>query len=51
MARIGPEIPTLTRELLATLREAVIVLKALQRTWILEDETKAVREEGGRSGE
>jgi len=47
MAQIGPEIPALTRDLLATLREAVIVLKALQRTWILKDESAEVREEAG----
>ena len=47
MAQSGPEIPALTRDLLATLREAVIVLKALQRTWILKDESAEVREEAG----
>ncbi|MDD5307535.1 MAG: MlaD family protein [Deltaproteobacteria bacterium] len=45
MARIGPEIPTLTREMMTTLREAVVVLKALQKTWLLESESKEAKEE------
>jgi len=44
-ARIGPEIPTATQELIATLREAVVVLKALQKTWLLKDEARDVRQE------
>jgi hypothetical protein len=38
---VAPTIPTLARELTLTLREAVVTLKALQQTWILDD--KAVR--------
>jgi phospholipid/cholesterol/gamma-HCH transport system substrate-binding protein len=45
MAKMGPEIPTLSREMLSTLREAVIVLKALQKTWILKDEAREVKSE------
>lgn len=52
MARIGPEIPALTRDLTATLREAVVVLKALQKTWMLDDQAREVRRqmegEGGK---
>jgi ABC-type transporter Mla subunit MlaD len=44
-SKIGPEIPQITRELTATLREAVIVLKALQKTWILEGKADDVRRE------
>ena len=43
MAKMGPEIPTLSKEMISTLREAVVVLKALQKTWLLKDETKEVR--------
>lgn len=45
MAKIGPEIPHMSKELLTTLREAVVVLKALQKTWLLEDESGEVRQE------
>ena len=45
MAKMGPEIPTLSKEMISTLREAVVVLKALQKTWLLKDETKEVRQE------
>lgn len=45
MAKIGPQIPSITREMMVTLREAVIVLKALQKTWILEDEAGEVRKQ------
>ena len=45
MAKMGPEIPTLSREMLSTLREAVVVLKALQKTWILKDEAREVKAE------
>jgi hypothetical protein len=45
MAKMGPEIPTLTKELVDTLREAVVVLKALQKTWLLRDETTEVKKE------
>ena len=45
MAKVGPEIPTLTREMIVTMREAVVVLKALQKTWLLEDETHEVLKE------
>lgn len=44
-SKIGPEIPQITRELTETLRETTILLKALQRMWILEGMTKEVREE------
>jgi len=43
MAKIGPEIPEMSREMTRTMREAVITLKALQRTWLLDDETKDVK--------
>ncbi|HUT78463.1 MAG TPA: MlaD family protein [Polyangia bacterium] len=45
MAKIGPEIPSMTREMTTTMREAVIVLKALQKTWLLKDESKDARKE------
>jgi phospholipid/cholesterol/gamma-HCH transport system substrate-binding protein len=45
MAKMGPKIPTLTREMIATMREAVVVLKALQKTWLLEEESKEVRKQ------
>lgn len=45
MAQMGPEIPTLSKEMISTLREAVVVLKALQKTWLLKDESKEVRSE------
>ncbi len=45
MARIGPEIPTMSKELITTMRELAIVLKALQKTWLLNDESAAVRKE------
>jgi len=41
LGQVAPTIPTLARELTLTLREAVVTLKALQQTWILDD--KAVR--------
>jgi len=44
-AEVGPEIPMLARELLVTLREAVIVLKALQASWPLADKARRAREE------
>ncbi len=44
-AKVGPEIPTMVRELVNTLKEAVIVLKAVQKTWLLDDESKeAIKE-------
>jgi hypothetical protein len=45
LGRVGPTIPTLTRELTMTLREAVITLKALQETWMLEGKAKKARRE------
>ncbi len=45
MAKMGPEIPTLSREMIKTLQEAVVVLKALQKTWILRDEAREVKGE------
>jgi hypothetical protein len=45
MARIGPEIPTLTKEMMTTLREAVVVLKALQKTWLLKSESQEAKDE------
>ncbi len=44
-AAVGPEIPVLARELLVTMREAVIVLKALQFSWPLADKARRAREE------
>ncbi|MCP4196925.1 MAG: MCE family protein [Proteobacteria bacterium] len=44
-AKVGPEIPTMAKELISTLQEAVIVLKAVQKTWLLDDESKAVIKE------
>jgi len=44
-AKIGPEIPKVTRELMLTLREAIVVLKAMQKSWILDDETEEIRQE------
>lgn len=45
MSHVGPELPALTKDLHATLREAVIVLKAMQDTWMLEKESKKARSE------
>jgi hypothetical protein len=45
MARIGPEIPVMSKELISTMRELAIVLKALQKTWLLDDESEAVRKD------
>jgi hypothetical protein len=45
MAKMGPQIPKLSREMLDALREAVIVLKALQRHWLLDDASREVKEE------
>lgn len=45
MAKIGPEIPAMTRDMVKTMREAVIVLKALQKTWLLDDETKEAKKD------
>ena len=42
MAKIGPEIPTMSKELITTMRELAIVLKALQKTWLLDDESEEV---------
>lgn len=42
MAKIGPQIPSMTREMNATMKELSIVLKALQKTWLLDDETEEV---------
>ena len=44
-AQVGPEIPALARELLLTLREAVVVLKALQQSWPLAEKARQAREE------
>jgi hypothetical protein len=46
-SKIAPEIPALTRELNVTLREAVVVLRALQKTWILEGKSEDARKELG----
>lgn len=43
MAKIGPEIPAMSREMVITMRELSVVLKALQKTWLLDDEAKEVR--------
>lgn len=43
MAKVGPEIPSMSRELVGTMRELSIVLKALQKTWLLDDESAEVR--------
>jgi ABC-type transporter Mla subunit MlaD len=45
LGRVGPEIPAITRELTMTLREAVVTLKALQQTWILDDKADKARRE------
>jgi ABC-type transporter Mla subunit MlaD len=45
LGRVGPTIPTLARELTLTLREAVITLKALQETWLLESKAKRARKD------
>ena len=50
MAKMGPQIPNLSREMLSTLREAVVVLKALQKTWLLKDESQEVLKEGKKEG-
>ena len=43
MAKIGPEIPAMSREMIVTMRELSIVLKALQKHWLLDDEAAEVR--------
>ena len=45
MAKIGPQIPSMTKELNATMKELSIVLKALQRTWLLDEEAEEVIKE------
>jgi hypothetical protein len=45
MAKMGPQIPTLTQEMILTLRELLVVLKALQKHWLLDDEAQEVIEE------
>jgi hypothetical protein len=45
LGRVGPEIPALTREMALTMREAVVVLKALQQTWMLENKSEKARKE------
>ncbi len=45
MAAMSPQIPAISKELLVTLRETTVVLKALQRTWLLDDESEEVRRE------
>ncbi|MBN2801790.1 MAG: MCE family protein [Deltaproteobacteria bacterium] len=42
MAKIGPQIPGMATELNNTMHELSIVLKALQKTWLLDDETEEV---------
>ncbi len=44
-AKMGPEIPRLTHELTVTLREAVVVLRALQKTWMLEGKSDDARKD------
>jgi hypothetical protein len=39
MAEIGPQIPVMTRQMIATLKEMIVVFKALQKTWLLDDES------------
>ena len=43
--KIGPEIPHIVHELTLTLREAVVVLKAVQKTWMLEGKSDDARKE------
>jgi hypothetical protein len=50
MAKIGPEIPQMTREMTQTMREAVVVLKALQKTWLLGSESEKARKEIEKEG-
>ena len=45
MAKIGPQIPSMTKELNSTMRELSIVLKALQKTWLLDEEAEEVIKE------
>jgi uncharacterized membrane-anchored protein YjiN (DUF445 family) len=45
LAKVGPEIPQMSRELVRTMKEAVIVLRALQKTWMLRGKAEQVREE------
>jgi len=45
MARIGPQIPTLTQEMISTLKEMIIVFKALQKTWLLDEESAEAQKE------
>jgi len=45
MAKIGPEIPAMSREMVGTMRELSVVLKALQKTWLLDDESAEVRKD------
>ncbi len=43
--KISPELPSITKELMVTMKELSIVLKALQKTWLLNDESEEVLEE------
>ena len=49
MAKIAPEIPSMSKEMVGAMREAVVVLKALQKTWLLKDESQEVRAAGASS--
>ncbi|MDJ0765072.1 MAG: MlaD family protein [Myxococcota bacterium] len=45
MAKIGPTIPEMSHDMITALREAVIVLRALQKTWLLDEEAAEVLRE------
>jgi phospholipid/cholesterol/gamma-HCH transport system substrate-binding protein len=45
LAEIGPELPQATRRALEALNETVIVLKALQKSFLLESNVEAVKKE------
>ncbi len=45
MAKMGPEIPVLSKEMITALKEAVIVLKAMQKTWFLRNKTEPTNTE------
>ncbi|MBM3274672.1 MAG: MCE family protein [Candidatus Sericytochromatia bacterium] len=44
-SKVSPEIPEITKELTTTLRETTILLKALQKVWILDGLAREAREE------
>lgn len=45
MTTIGPELPRVSRRAVEALDEAVVLMKAMQKTWVIRSAAKEVREE------